>query len=72
MLIEFPDDILRKPGYGKDELMIDIAVMLYQRKHFSLGKAAQLAKQNRLEFQQTLAERGINIHYDLDLDTLSR
>jgi predicted HTH domain antitoxin len=68
MLIELPDEILRKPGYGRDELMLDIAVMLYQRKQFSLGKAAKLAKQNRLEFQRTLAERGIEIIYDLDID----
>lgn len=68
MLIELPDEILRKPGYGRDELMLDIAVMLYQRKQFSLGKAAKLAKQDRLEFQRTLAERGIEIIYDLDID----
>jgi predicted HTH domain antitoxin len=68
MLIEIPDEILRTPGYGKDELMVDLAVLLYQRKQFSLGKAAQLANQNRFEFQKTLAARGIAIHYDLDID----
>ncbi len=68
MIIEIPDEILRKPGYGKEELMIDIAVSLYQRKQTSLAKAARLAGLNRLQFQRTLADRGIAIYYDLDID----
>jgi predicted HTH domain antitoxin len=67
MIIEIPDEFL-KPGYGKEELMIDIAVLLYQRKQTSLRKAAQWVGMNRLAFQQALAERGVAIHYDLDID----
>ena len=68
MIIEIPDDILRKPGYGEIELMTDIAIMLYEQKRISLGKAALLAKMDRLEFQRVLTERRIAIHYDLDID----
>lgn len=42
MVIDIPDEILRKPGYGEHEFMVDIAVILYQGLHISLGKAARL------------------------------
>ncbi|MCE2698013.1 MAG: UPF0175 family protein [Nostocales cyanobacterium LE14-WE4] len=40
-----------------------------QRKKISIGKASQLAKMPLLQFQNELAMRNINIHYDeTDLD----
>jgi len=70
--IEIPDGVTEIPGYSKTDLMLDIAVALYQRKIYSLAKAARFAGLNRLEFQKVLSERQISIHYDLqtDLETL--
>jgi predicted HTH domain antitoxin len=68
MKVDIPDEILRKPDYGESELIADIAIMLYQNKRISLGKAAGIAKVDRMKFQAMLADRGVALHYDLDID----
>ncbi len=68
MLIEIPDEILGLPDYGKQALLRDIAVMLYQQERISLAKAARFAAMNRLQFQQLLADRNIYLNYDLESD----
>ncbi|MCU0338605.1 MAG: UPF0175 family protein [Spirosomaceae bacterium] len=68
MVIEIPDDVLQKDSYDKIALLTDIAVMLYERGHLSLGRAAAFAQCNRFRFQAILADRNIPIHYDLDID----
>ena len=68
MLIEIPDEIIGLPEYGKQALVRDIAVMLYQQERISLAKAARFAAMNRLEFQGLLAEKGIYLNYDLESD----
>lgn len=68
MLIEIPDEIIGLPEYGKQALVRDIAVMLYQQERISLAKAARFAAMNRLEFQALLAEKGIYLNYDLESD----
>jgi predicted HTH domain antitoxin len=66
--IEIPDKALATPQYSRQDLLTDLAIMLYQRQVYSLAKAARFAQMNRLEFQQVLAERGVYIHYDLEID----
>lgn len=72
--IEIPDSVLNIPAYSRQELLLDVAVSLYQRNVWSLAKSARFAGLNRLEFQRVLAGRQIPINYDLqiDLDTLAR
>ncbi|MBK6931515.1 MAG: UPF0175 family protein [Saprospirales bacterium] len=74
MEIEVPDSVLKIPKYSKQDLLLDVAVALYQRGIYSLGKSAKFAGLNRLEFQRVLAERQIPMRYDLqiDLDTLQK
>ena len=69
--IEVPEEISGIPQYSKEDLMLDIAVALYQRKLYSLAKAARFAGLNRIEFQHTLKERQVAIPYDLDIDLQS-
>ncbi len=66
--IEIPDVGLATPKFSKADLMLDIAVSLFQRRIYSLAKAARFAGLTRLEFQAVLAERQIPIPYDLDID----
>ena len=68
ILIEIPDKALATPQYSRQDLLTDLAVTLYQRQVYSLAKAARFVQMNRLEFQAVLAERGVYIHYDLDID----
>lgn len=77
MSVMIPDEILRATRMSAGELMIEIAVLLFQKEKLTLGQASGLAKMNQLEFQHLLASREIPIHYDVsdfeaDLETLRR
>jgi len=57
------------------ELLGEIAVMLFQRERLSLGQAIRLSATGFREFQHLLASRQIPIHSDVadfeeDLETL--
>ncbi len=69
--IEIPDTLLETPSYTEQDMMLDLAVALYQRKLYSLAKAARFAGMNRIEFQRALAERRISLNYDLKIDLQS-
>jgi predicted HTH domain antitoxin len=66
--IEVPEEISGIPQYSREDLLVDIAVALFQRKLYSLAKAARFAGLNRIEFQHILKERQVAIPYDLDID----
>lgn len=69
--IEIPDSVFGTPSYSEQDLMLDLAIALYQRKLYSLAKAARFAGMNRIEFQHVLAEKHIAIEYDLQIDLQS-
>jgi len=75
MSIVIPDEILHITRMTADELMQEIAVLLFQREKLTLGQASRLAHKSQLQFQFLLASRQIPIHYDVaefeaDLETL--
>lgn len=65
MTVTFSEDILRSVRMTSDELQLEIAVMLYEKEKLSVGKAAQLAGMNRVDFMKLLASRKISAHYDV-------
>jgi predicted HTH domain antitoxin len=72
-----PDDILTAAKMSEEEFLLEIAIMLYQQRKLSTGKARRLARMNLIEFQRELAKRGLCVNYDIeafqaDLKTLSR
>lgn len=56
------EDLKLSPG----ELLIELALHLYNTDKFSMGQAKKLAGLTQLEFQKKMTERGIEIKYDLD------
>lgn len=75
MSLVIPDEVLLASRLSAQELLAEIAVMLFQREKLSLGQASRLAAMGHLEFQHLLASRQIPIHYDVadfveDLETL--
>lgn len=48
----------------EDELIIELAIALFQQEKITLGTGALLAGMNQLQFQQLLGSRGISPHYD--------
>ncbi|TAE53278.1 MAG: UPF0175 family protein [Nostocales cyanobacterium] len=69
MSLVISEDIVQASGLSEKELVLELIILLFQRKKISIGKASQLAKMPLLEFQNELAMRNIHIHYDeTDLD----
>jgi predicted HTH domain antitoxin len=70
-----PDELLQVSDMTAQELMQEIAIMLFQLEKISIGKAAEVSGMDRVSFQHLLASREIPMHYDVadfehDLKTL--
>ena len=75
MSVVIPDDILQATRMTDDELLQEIAILLFQKGKLTLGQASRLAQMSQLQFQFLLASRRIPLHYDVadfeaDLKTL--
>ena len=71
MILSIPDTILLQANIPAEELRIEIAAFLYQRKMLSIGQAKKIAQLDLINFQKELAKREININYntaELDKD----
>ena len=64
------EDILKKAEITAEELLIEIAVHLYDTERLSMGQARNLAQLDQISFQKELAKRDVYIKYDIeDLET---
>jgi predicted HTH domain antitoxin len=75
MSVIIPDEILQTAHMTADELMQEIAILLFQRDKLTLGQASRMAEMSQMQFQHLLASRQIPVHYDIadfeaDLKTL--
>lgn len=75
MALIITDETISKAKTSAEELLIDLACYLYDKKRMSMGQARHLAGLDQIRFQKELAKRDIYIHYtedDLkkDLDNL--
>lgn len=69
MILVISEDIVQASGLSEKELVLELIILFFERKKISIVKASQLAKMPLLQFQNELALRNINIHYDeTDLD----
>ena len=66
--IDLPQDIIfvmrgmEKPEEVKRKLKMALAILLFQEKSISLGKAAELAEVSRVRFMEVLKEHGWPSH----------
>lgn len=65
MSLVISDDIVKASGLSERELLLEIAIMLFQKDRISLGKASELLEMHRMQLQKLLADRGICVHYDI-------
>ena len=77
MTIEISDNLLEKSGLTKKKILLELAIILFQRESITLGQGSKIAGIHQFEFQQELAERKIPIHYDeedfeKDLETIKQ
>lgn len=63
--IDLPQDIIfvmrgmEKPEGVKRKMKMALAILLFQEKSISLGKAAELAEVSRVRFMEVLKEHGL-------------
>jgi len=55
---------LESLNMSKDELILEIAILLYSQERLSMGKASKMAGMNRILFQEELGKRKIPMNYD--------
>lgn len=60
------EDKLKAAEITANELLIEIAVHLYDTGRFSIGQAKNLVGMDHISFQKELAKRDVYIKYDED------
>jgi predicted HTH domain antitoxin len=63
MIVEIPDQIIKQSGLSAEEILLKVALVLFQEEKLTLGQASRLAGLHQFEFQKELAKRGIPVHY---------
>ena len=72
--IDLPEDIIfamrgiEKPEEVKKKLKIALAILLFQERAISLGKATELAEMSRVRFMEVLKEHNISAYEYGDRD----
>lgn len=61
-----PDFVFQASHLTPDEVFLELAVSLFEKKKLSLGQASGLCNLSQYQFQHILASRNINIHYDVE------
>ena len=66
MSLTIPEEILLSTRMTEQEILEELALLLFQKEKLTLGQASKLARMSQLQFQHLLASRHIPIHYDVD------
>lgn len=64
MTITIPDDVLTASHLTEEEIVTEIALLLFSRDRITLAQASSLCGMTLIRFQHLLASRGITVHYD--------
>ena len=77
MIVEIPDQIVDQSGLSSKEILLKVALLLFQEERLTLGQASKLAGVHLFEFQKELAKREIPVHYneedfERDLQTIAK
>jgi predicted HTH domain antitoxin len=59
-------ELLQSVKMSPQELAIEIAVYLYEKKRLTLGQAKRFAGLDQISFQKELAKRNVFIHYEAE------
>lgn len=63
MIVEIPDQIINQSGLSAKEILLKVALVLFEEEKLTLGQASKLAELHQFEFQKELAARKIPVHY---------
>lgn len=75
MIIEISDQIINRAGISAKEILLKVALVLFEEEKLTLGQASEFAGLHQYEFQKELAARNIPVHYgeadyERDLQTI--
>lgn len=62
MIVEIPDQIFEQSGLSAKEVLLKVAILLFQEEKLTLGQASKMAGLHQFEFQKALAKRQIPVH----------
>lgn len=70
-----PKEVLQNTHMSRDEMLIEIAVHLYDIRKLTMGQAKRLAGLDQIAFQHEMAKRNVYLNYDVeefrkDMETL--
>ena len=63
MIVEIPDQVINQSGLSAGEILLKVAIVLFQEEKLTLGQASRLAGLHQFEFQKELADKNIPVHY---------
>ena len=66
MTITIPDSTLAQANIKPDDLLIGLAVYLYDKKALSWGKARSLSGLDEMLFRKELTKRDVFMHFDVE------
>lgn len=66
MTITIPDSALAQANIKPDELLIELAIYLYERKTLTWGKARSLSGLDEMSFRKELEKRGVYMHFGVE------
>ncbi len=59
-------EVLEKANISPKELLIDMAVYLYEKGKLSMGAGQKLAGLDQISFQQEMSKRGVYMNYGVE------
>lgn len=64
MSVVITDELLKNARISEQEFRLELAIFLFEKEIFTLGKASKFAGIHRIKLQKELAKRKIPVHYD--------
>lgn len=64
--LTIPDDVLHSANMTEQEMVVELAIALYQREKVTIEQAAHMAGMDRIQFQRELASRDLYLTLDVD------
>jgi predicted HTH domain antitoxin len=77
MIIQIEDKLLKEAGITEEHLKEQLALMLYDKKLFSMAQACRLVNLKRWDFLALMEKNNISLNYDesdlnQDLKTIAK
>ena len=67
MKLDISNFQLESAGMNEEQLKLELAVFLFEKNIFTLGKAAEFCGLHKMQMQQELAKREIPLHYTIEM-----